>query len=97
MELCPSKLYYVVSDDLAWCRENFKGDRFIFPNGSEIEDLCTMIKCKNNIIANSSFSYFGAYLNANPTKSIVAPKNWFGPALSGHNTKDLIPADWKQI
>jgi len=55
-----------------------------------------MSMCKNNIIANSSFSWWGAWLNKNTDKKVVAPSTWFGVAIT-HNTKDLIPETWKII
>ena len=59
---------------------------------SDIEELVLMTGCKNNIIANSSFSYWGGLLNPNSEKIIVAPSCWF----KNHevNTQDLIPSDW---
>ena len=58
-------------------------------------DLWIMNLCEHNIIANSSFSWWGAWLNQNPDKRVVAPKKWFGPAYNGvHDTKDLYPQSW---
>jgi hypothetical protein len=56
-----------------------------------------MSKCENNIIANSSFSWWGAWLNKNKNKKIIAPKKWFGESLSHHNTDDIIPKEWVVI
>ena len=87
--------YVVFSDDIQWCKENFVGDQFEFSEGkTEIEDLIYMMSMEHNIIANSSFSWWAAYLNKNPNKKIVAPKIWFGSALQDHDIKDLIPSDW---
>ena len=55
-----------------------------------------MSQCKNNIIANSSFSWWGAWLNDNNKKRVISPKRWFGPNLS-HDTSDLIPDEWMKI
>ena len=86
--------FIVFSDDMSWCKENFVGDEFIFmENNSDYIDLWLMSLCDNNIIANSSFSWWGAWLNQNPNKKVIAPKKWFGPAIN-HNTKDLIPESW---
>lgn len=92
-----SKYYIVVSDDVGWCKNNFIGEQFIFSEGkSPIEDLALQIACEHNIICNSSFSWWGGWLNKNPSKIVVAPEKWFGPGLA-HNTKDLIPMGWVKI
>lgn len=97
MEECNTSKYLIVSDDIEYCKSIFKGDKFIFSTAkSEVEDLALQISCENNIIANSSFSWWGAYLNKNPSKKIIAPSKWFGPALP-HDTKDLIPPSWIKI
>ena len=91
-----SRHYMVFSDDPAWCKEAFSG----FPNvdvseeADALTDFSMMISCENQIIANSSFSWWAAWLNPNSDKVVVAPKNWFGPSLKCHDTKDLIPPEW---
>lgn len=86
--------YLIFSDDVSWCLNNFKLDNFHVIGGEEdFIDLYLMSKCKNNIIANSSFSWWGAWLNNNSNKSVIAPHEWFGSALD-HDTKDLIPTSW---
>ena len=57
-------------------------------------DLCLMSLCSHAIIANSSFSWWGAWLINNPNKKVVAPMPWFGPEASHNDTKDLIPESW---
>ena len=90
-------VFLVFSDDIEWCKQTFKGSSFIFvENNTDFEDLYLMSMCKNNIIANSSFSWWGAWLNNNIDKKVVAPSTWFGVAIT-HNTKDLIPETWKII
>ncbi len=75
--LFPSSSFLVFSDDIEWCKGRFKGGEFEFFHGTEIEDLNMMASCKHNIIANSSFSWWGAYLNPNPGKTIIAPEKWY--------------------
>lgn len=98
MELSGCKKFLVCSDDQAWCRNHFIGSSFEFSDATDpIVDIAMMSKrCEHNIIANSSFSWFGAWLNANPNKKVIAPKLWFG-RLCNHNTTDLIPKTWMQI
>jgi hypothetical protein len=72
--------YLIFSDDIDWCKENLgfiKNKTFI--NGNiDYQDLYLMSMCKNNIIANSSFSWWGAWLNNNDNKKVIYPSNWFG-------------------
>ena len=92
--------FFVFSDDPDWVKENFKISfpiHFISENtGSKaIFDLLLMSKCKHNIIANSSFSWWGAWLNTNEEKQVIAPKNWFKDP-SAKNV-DLLPSSWIQM
>jgi hypothetical protein len=86
-----------ISDDKDWCKETFKDlDCLISPFDDEIEDLILMINCEHNIIANSSFSWWGAYLNQNPNKIVIGPKKWFGPR-GPQDQQDIIPENWIKI
>lgn len=87
----------VFSDDIDWCRNIFDGDRFVFSNESAYVDLCAMSMCRTNIIANSSFSWWAAWLNNWQNKLVFCPSAWFGPANSHLNTKDLVPKDWIKL
>lgn len=60
------------------------------------KQMLLMSVCAHNIIANSTFSWWGAYFNQNPGKMVCYPSAWFGPALK-HDTRDLFPADWVKI
>jgi hypothetical protein len=106
------QLVFVFSDDLDWCRENFKDDRFLIStenplyeqtadtNDGRVKsfipyyDLCMMSLCTGGIIANSSMSWWGAWLINHPTSPIVAPTPWFGVNYSHYNMNDLIPESW---
>ena len=61
------------------------------------EEMILMSCCHDHIISNSSFSWWGAYLNETPSKCVVYPSLWFGKALSNHDTKDLCPPEWTQL
>ena len=61
------------------------------------KQMLLMSVCNHNIVANSTFSWWGAYFNQNPDKMVCYPSTWFGPALKKHDTRDLFPADWVKI
>lgn len=88
----------IFSDDPQWCKEQelFSGERFLISeNTSGYIDLCLMSLCTDFIIANSTFSWWGAWL-ANKGK-VIAPSQWFGPNNENLNTKDLYLNHWKII
>ena len=92
-----SSIFLVISDDIEWCKENFLGDKFYFVEGNEdYIDLYLMSLCKNNIIANSSFSWWAAWLNRNKEKIVIAPEKWFGNEVQ-YNTDNLLPSSWETI
>lgn len=82
----------VFSDDINWCKENIKKENVFYINNEvkleDYQELWLMSLCDHNIISNSSFSWWGSYLNKNENKIIVAPKIWFGKD-SGNDTKDI--------
>ena len=91
-------IFAVFSDDIEWCRSNFHGDKFVFvEDQKDYEDLYYMSLCKHNIICNSTFSWWSAWLNNNADKKIISPKKWFGPGYATHELSDLTPKGWTII
>jgi hypothetical protein len=88
----------IFSDDSEWCKDQelFSNDRFmVSESDDQYVDLCLMTLCKHHIIANSSFSWWGAWLS--DSNDVVAPSKWFGSENSDKDTKDLIPDSWTRI
>lgn len=89
--------FFVFSDDIAWARENLKIEDVTYidwnKGGDSAVDMQLMSLCKHNIIANSSFSWWAAYLNANPDKIVIAPARWYRSVP----TPDILPPYWIQI
>ena len=87
----------IFSDDTDWCKEQkiFEDDRFaVAEGGNQFYDMCLMTMCDDFIIANSTFSWWGAWLG-NRGK-VIAPKTWFGEGLK-HDTKDLYCENWIKL
>lgn len=93
------RTYLIFSDDIEGCYDllDFIPNKVFYTSGEDWMDFYIMSLCGDNIIANSSFSWWAAYLNANPDKKIIAPSKWFGPAYDHFNTKDLIPKSWIKL
>lgn len=91
-ERIASPFYLIFSDEVEWVKENMDipGEKiFVSDMGfADYAELTIMKHCKNNIIANSTFSYWAAYLNGNPEKNVVCPKGW---------RKSVIPVDWTAL
>jgi hypothetical protein len=89
---------YVFSDDIEWCKENFKGVKFIYLN--EYFDFELMRLCKHQIASRSSFSWWAAHLNNNPNKIVIIPKQQIDcPVRKRAVNKELEifdPKDWIQ-
>lgn len=95
-------VFLIFSDDIEWCKQNFPDlpEKFKFIEGNkDYEDLFIMSRCTNNIICNSTFSWWGAWLNKNRSKIVVAPSDdkWFGPSYSHYNVSDLYCDGWIKI
>ncbi|MBR1397435.1 MAG: alpha-1,2-fucosyltransferase [Selenomonadaceae bacterium] len=88
---------FVFSDDMEWVKSNLKLDvamEFVENVPRDSEEIYLMSLCKHNIIANSSFSWWGAWLNNNPNKQVFVPDPWFRMSV-GH--KDIVPSHWTKI
>ena len=97
--------FFIFSDDIEWCKENIRelfGDGFDESRIAFIDynhgdqsylDMYLMSKCRHHIIANSTFSWWGAWLGTNEDKIVVAPDRWF----ANHDVTDIICDDWVRI
>jgi hypothetical protein len=99
-QLVPDAQYIVFSDDADWSRNNlpsFYDSIFVEPSSDrrDEQDMHLMALCRHHIIANSSFSWWGAWLNPRSDKVVVAPRRWFRTEV--HDTRDLIPAGWIRL
>lgn len=91
---------FIFSDDPSWVKQNLRTGLptvYVTHNNEStaIQDFRLMSLCDHQIIANSTFSWWAAWLNANPTKTVIAPARWF--ASDKFDTKDLLPAEWVQL
>jgi len=111
-QLNDDKTFLIFSDDIDWCKKQFRGRQFVYIEGlKDIADLFMMSLCHAHIISNSSFSWWGAWLDPNPDKKVIAPARWFAGSLADpripyssaprfigyHDTKDLIPESWIKL
>jgi hypothetical protein len=98
-----SPTFYIFTNDYLWAEENFSSmdikKTIVKINNFEQSyfDMILMSKCMHNICANSSFSWWGAWLNINPDKIVITPKKWFKDSEYIDSTSDLIPSDWITI
>lgn len=97
MQLFDGYKFVLFSDDVEWCQsqEIFKNCKIL--DVPDHEAMYLMTQCDHNIIANSSFSWWGAWLNKNKNNIVIAPEKWFGPSYSGYNMSDLYPQGWKVL
>lgn len=88
--------FYIFTNDILWAKENFQEKDCHFVTGNNgpdsFRDMQLMSLCKDNIIANSSFSWWGAWLNRNPEKTVIAPERWINSPAD--ETIDVIPEKW---
>lgn len=91
--------YLIFSDDIGWCIKNFDflKNKLFVTNLEDFEEIYLMSMCNDNIIANSSFSWWGAWMNSNKDKKVISPSMWFGKSLSYHNTSDIYCKKWIKI
>jgi len=90
------KLYFIFSDDITWCKENlsFIKNKIFVSENLDYQDMYLMSMCENNIIANSSFSWWGAWLNKNENKKVIYPHKWFN---IGFDTSQIGCENWIKI
>lgn len=97
MEKYGNIFFVVFSNDVAWCKSNIKFNNGVYVdwnNGKDSwKDMYLMTQCKHNIIANSSFSWWGAWLNQNQNKVVIAPNKWFYHKV----TPDIYCENWRTI
>jgi hypothetical protein len=94
--------FFIFSDDPSWAADNFghlEGSVFVDNDSHDAcQDLWLMSHCKHNIIANSTFSWWGAWLNRHEGKIVLAPKQWFAEEVQfSMRTEDLFPSEWIAI
>ena len=92
---------FVFSDDIKWVKENLKYENIYFVEDDKKriahEDIYLMSLCHHNIIANSSFSWWGAWLNINSQKIVIGPKNWFADEKMQEQSQDIVCENWERI
>lgn len=96
--------YLIFSDDIEWCRNNLENELTLkdkidieyTESGSTYIDFVNMTSCQHHIIANSSFSWWAAWLNNQKNHKVICPnpKRWFGPAYKNKNTTDIPCDEW---
>lgn len=95
MACFPSHQFVFFSDDIPWCKQEFgmREDCSFSEGHDEVHDLTHMACCEHNICSASTFSWWGMWLNRNPDKRVIFPKNWFQPGYAKTNVKDIVP-EW---
>ncbi|MDR3654052.1 MAG: alpha-1,2-fucosyltransferase [Paludibacter sp.] len=92
--MCVDPIFFIFSDDMEWAKTTFIDEKYIFVEGNKNRnsylDMFLMSKCRHNIIANSTFSWWGAWLNENSRKIVISPVMWTDKIFSSQ----LCPQDW---
>jgi len=86
--------FLIFSDDIEWCKEIFPEGVIFMEGNNQFEDLCLMSLCNHNIISNSTFSWWGAFLNKNKNRRVIAPQMWYSEYK---DLSDLYPKQWLQF
>lgn len=88
----PNAKFLIFSDDIEFCKKWFHGKQFEFYHGTELEDFNTMASCIGHIVANSSFSWWSAFVSPY-TKKVVAPKDWYSDGIE----RTVCPKEWIKV
>lgn len=98
-ERIPNARFYIFSDDMEWTKTHFSAfENIVYASNQgmlDYEELTLMSSCRYHIIANSTFSWWGAWLDSRAEKIVITPNKWFSD--SDADTKDLIPEEWVQL
>lgn len=95
----PDTKFLFFSDDMSWVKKNFSHSNFLFSedNNSPKQDLYLMSLCSHHILSNSSFSWWGGWLNRKIHKTIIAPIRWYSDDELDQSVSDVVPGDWLRI
>lgn len=92
----PYNHLFLFGDDQEWLRQNFNGENITLVNEDDYVDMWMMSLCEKNIIPNSTFSWWSAFLNKNKNKKVICPSIWFGPS-GPQNYYDMFQNDWIKL
>lgn len=98
MKLFDGYNFVIISDDPEWCKQQdvFK-DCYFSKEKDHIDDMNLMSQADHNIIANSTFSWWGAWLNNHKNKRVIVPQTWYGPAYNYQSSDDICPPEWIKL